>query len=92
MSEFVCLYFSEAKEQGYEAPWGCTDWHDMIDVEGEDEYTSGIWMIDVDGSHFIGSDGGEPEDQTLGRDWAWVTGALNAAYGQGVRDGGEWKL
>jgi hypothetical protein len=27
---------------------------------------------------FIGRDGGEPEDQLLVRDWAWVTGALNA--------------
>lgn len=36
---------------------------------------------------FIGSDGGEPEDQTLGRDWAWVVPALNAAYelGRGAR-------
>ena len=36
---------------------------------------------------FIGSDGGEPEDQTLGRDWAWVVPALNAAYelGRGAK-------
>lgn len=31
------------------------------------------------GTHieYVGCDGGEPEDQTLGRDWAWVVGALN---------------
>lgn len=27
---------------------------------------------------FIGCDGGEPEDQLLCRDWAWVAHALNA--------------
>jgi hypothetical protein len=26
---------------------------------------------------FIGSDGGEIEDQTLKRDWSWVVPALN---------------
>ncbi len=25
----------------------------------------------------VGTDGGEPEDQTLGRDWSWVVDALN---------------
>ncbi len=33
---------------------------------------------------FIGMDGGEPEDQTLYRDWGWVVGALNNAYHRGV--------
>lgn len=28
----------------------------------------------------IGTDGGEPEDQTLIRDWSWVVPALNDAY------------
>lgn len=34
----------------------------------------------------IGSDGGEPEDQTLVRGWAWVTGALHDAYNAGRHD------
>jgi hypothetical protein len=32
-------------------------------------------------------DGDEPEDQTLARDWAWVTGALTAAYTYGAAEG-----
>lgn len=31
----------------------------------------------------IGTDGGEAEDQTLGRDWSWVASALQAAYDLG---------
>jgi len=34
----------------------------------------------------IGTDGGEPEDQTLFRDWNWVADALNQAYQQGIKD------
>lgn len=34
-----------------------------------------------DGSiEYIAQDGGEPEDQTLFRDWKWVVGALNYAH------------
>lgn len=32
-------------------------------------------------------DGGEPEDQSFGRDWSWVEGALRQAYAFGVEDG-----
>jgi hypothetical protein len=35
----------------------------------------------------LGADGGEPEDQTLGRDWSWVAGALNDAHTRGVNIG-----
>jgi hypothetical protein len=31
----------------------------------------------------LGADGGELEDQTLGRDWSWVAGALNDAFARG---------
>ncbi len=31
----------------------------------------------------VGCDGGEPEDQTLCRDWSWVVEELNAAYEEG---------
>lgn len=34
----------------------------------------------------IGTDGGEPEDNTLNRDWSWVVGALNDAHRQGVME------
>lgn len=32
-------------------------------------------------------DGGEPEDNTFGRDGAWITPALNAAYRRGHAEG-----
>lgn len=38
-------------------------------------------------SKIIHCDGGEPEDQTLGRDWSWVGGALDEAYQSGLTDG-----
>ncbi len=38
-------------------------------------------------AEFIGMDGGEPEDQRLYRDWAWVVPALNKAYNDGLEAG-----
>jgi hypothetical protein len=35
----------------------------------------------------LGMDGGEPEDQTLYRNWSWVVEALNKAYEDGVDEG-----
>lgn len=32
-------------------------------------------------------DGGEPEDNSFGRDWSWVVGALREAYAFGLADG-----
>jgi hypothetical protein len=32
-------------------------------------------------------DGGEPEDNSFGRDWSWVEGALREAYALGLADG-----
>lgn len=32
-------------------------------------------------------DGGEPEDQSFCRDWAWVPGAIRQAYALGLADG-----
>lgn len=32
-------------------------------------------------------DGGEPEDQSFYRDWAWVADAIEQAYQLGVKDG-----
>jgi hypothetical protein len=34
-------------------------------------------LVDTVTGEEVGSDGGEPEDQTLTRDWRWVTEALN---------------
>lgn len=56
-----------------------TDWRTPSD--DWERYGKGIWRCE-DGVpvEFIGEDGGEPEDQTLGRDWKWVAPALMAAY------------
>ena len=36
-------------------------------------------------------DGGEPEDQSFGRNWSWVEGALKQAYQFGLEDGRKEK-
>lgn len=47
----------------------------------DDDYRKVIYRCE-DGVpvEWIGDDGGEPEDQTLGRDWKWVAPALRVAY------------
>lgn len=35
----------------------------------------------------VGTDGGEPEDNSLIRDWSWVAGELNQSYHKGYTDG-----
>lgn len=65
--------FEEAREIG--AP--LQSWHHDRD---EYDYRWGIWLYSDDiPLRLIGHDGGEPEDQTLYRDWAWVVDALNEA-------------
>lgn len=56
----------------------------QLDAYGVD---SGVFVLD-DGVpvEMLGTDGGEREDQTLGRAWAWVAPALQAAYDQGRHD------
>lgn len=47
----------------------------------QQDYSSVIIEYTDDGSvDYIGEDGGEPEDQTLGRDWSWVVPTLNYAH------------
>lgn len=38
------------------------------------------------GPQVLATDGGEPEDQTLSRDWAWVVPALNKAFEDGKKE------
>lgn len=57
-----------------------------------DSYSDWGWTVyrqDEDGRllEAIGSDGGEPEDQLLIRDWKWVAPALEAAYQEGLLEG-----
>lgn len=54
----------------------------------EDPDRTALWRCrDGEPVELIGVDGGEPEDQTFGRDWCWVPGALQAAYDRGRNDG-----
>lgn len=55
-----------------------------------DEYNcrSGFVIVD-NGVRTVQVDGGEPEDNSFGRDWSWVEGALEAAYAAGLRDAKE---
>lgn len=56
------------------------------DVEDE-RFFKGVWRCENGiPVALIGEDGGEPEDQTLGRAWKWVAPALMAAYERGRRD------
>ena len=52
-----------------------------------DEFSSelGIWKDGV--LVQTERDGGEPEDNTFGRDWNWVPLALMDAYNKGIEDG-----
>ena len=52
------------------------------------EYRSGVFLMEKGiPIEMLGCDGGEPEDQTLGRDWSWIVDALNDAYRNGFDDG-----
>lgn len=61
---------------------------DAPDFDGyNDDYSSTLLIIS-DGKVILQqSDGGEPEDQSFYRDWAWVAPALRTAYELGVIDG-----
>src|SRR3990167_3321539 len=74
---FVVESFDEAKKCGWLSV-------DQPSGRNEDYCTCGIFDTSVDPPMLVGSDGGEPEDQTLDRDWDWVVEELNK-----VNDG--WK-
>lgn len=47
------------------------------------------WLVEFapgKAPRIVSRDGGEPEDQSLMRDWSWVAGALNRAYNDGWGD------
>lgn len=73
MARFYLLDFEEAMAKGlvWEEERSSLE-HSTFVVE---ETTSGLWEV--------GHDGGEPEDQTLYRDWSWVVPALNKAFKDG---------
>lgn len=55
----------------------------VISEEDWDMCYSGGWaderslLVDTKDGRILGTDGGEPEDNTLGRDWSWVAVELN---------------
>lgn len=71
---YFCLFNDDAVSQGY------------LNAEDSREYGSSIFRRNDDGTvTLVGEDGGEPEDQTLNRDWKWVIEALNAEAERNTR-------
>jgi hypothetical protein len=64
------------------------DRYGALKDNGFDYPASGVFRLE-DGRpvELLGTDGGEPEDQTLGRDWGWVPAALQAAFELGKAEG-----
>ena len=63
---------------------GVDEWKPYED-EGDIRYAVYECVDDIP-IRFLGCDGGEPEDQTLWRDWKWVVDELNRAYKAGRED------
>lgn len=74
--KFKAVPMDYAVEHGYPGADDETEWNAW-----------GVWRFE-DGKavELVGEDGGEPEDQTLYRAWAWVATALNEAYRRGHAD------
>lgn len=79
--EWKIEYMPDALDAGWPG------WPDIGD-ENEPPDCWGLWLCE-DGVpvRLIGEDGGEPEDQTMVRRWAWVRDACNEAYAMGLADG-----
>lgn len=75
---FQILNLRDALEQGY-----TNEWWGPHDLDWVDEYQSCV--VDTQKNTIVGVDGGEPEDQTLGRDWSWVADALNEVHEENGR-------
>ena len=78
--EYRVLTLGDAERAGLDVGWK--------DSYGEWEYDHAVVRVEDNCSvEIIGTDGGEPEDQTLTRDWYWVADALNEAYELGYKHG-----
>lgn len=80
---YVLMSPEQAKAAGIADP-PYSDWDEEIEYDNDGSYR--LFVVDTVAKTVVGSDGGEPEDQTLVRDWAWVVGALNEAYQCGRDD------
>lgn len=59
------------------------------DFDGVDDpdWMTGLWRcVDHVPTELLGTDGGEPEDNSFRRDWSWVPTALLAAYDRGLNE------
>jgi hypothetical protein len=81
--KYVICRLDTAKKLGYP---GIAEWYDPDELY----YINGVFRFE-DGKpvDLVGTDGGEPEDQTLTRDWAWVASTLTKAYALGYQDGSD---
>jgi hypothetical protein len=81
------ISFKVARAKNYPAPYG-EDWEYIGDYE--DYATHGIWRFE-DGVPVkcLGTDGGEPEDNSFVRDGAWIAPALDDAFLLGCKYGYE---
>jgi len=78
--KYKTLSFENAMKLGFE--------DDDLKEYGDYEYRMGVFKMEGDKPvEMLGCDGGEPEDNTLYRDWSWIAGALNDAYAQGLSHG-----
>lgn len=77
---YEIIAMDEAKKRGLE--------YDEFEWTRDEDlgYWWGVWRCE-DGVPIecVGTDGGEPEDQILIRDWRWVPHALKQAYELGAR-------
>lgn len=87
--KYKTMSAESAKEAGFPLPKYEESWEDLLD--GKSWHPAPHYVVQTmdDGTFvaYIGSDGGEPEDQTLYRNWYWVAEALQAAYEAGHSDG-----
>ena len=84
--KYVVKCAEELEEMGAPPPWD-EAWGDELDYLEYFGYASYVVKVTDQGDFvgYVGSDGGEPEDQTLRRNWSWVVEALNEAFENGYR-------
>ncbi len=76
MKRFVLKNLEEAAEEG----WAGTEEYDLDRAVGWNDWRYSTGLFETDGKksiRLVGTDGGEPEDQRLYRDWEWVVDELN---------------
>lgn len=89
MRAYVLVTEEEAKERGYSPTYGYTEWEERNPDSWYDDwkYDLHLYQLDEGTDRWVASDGGEPEDNTFGRDWGWVPAELHKAYDDGFKAG-----